>query len=702
MDWLVRKRNGKVVSYRKSKIENAIERVLKVSNTEASGKEIANQVEASLYMNFFKVGSIPTIEQIQNFIEETLMLRKHIAAAKSFILYREKRSEARDVNAIVQGMGSLVSDYISRQDWRVNENSNMNYSLQGLNFYLSSSITAKYWLSKIYTPQIKQYQDSGDMHIHDLGILGPYCVGWDLMELLQGGFLGARGKIESKPASHLRTALGQIVNFFYTLQGEAAGAQAFSNFDTLLAPFIRYDNLSYNQVKQSLQEFLFNINIPTRVGFQTPFTNITMDLKVPSTHKDLFVIVAGEEKPEKYSDFQEEMNMLNRAFCELMMKGDAKGRIFTFPIPTYNITEEFNWDDDDLQPLWEMTGKYGIPYFSNFVNSDMSPEDSRSMCCRLRLDNRELKVRGGGLFGSNPLTGSIGVVTVNIPRIAMITKGNKEAFYQRLSSVMESARESLELKRKFVEELTERGLYPYTRYYLRHVKEEAGTFWANHFSTIGLLGMNEGAINFLDLNIATPEGKQWSIEVLEFMRNKLSEFQVETGHLYNLEASPAEGASYRLANKDKQEFPDAAHQGLSNPYYTNSVHLPVNTQMDIYKLLKHQDELQTMFTGGTVVHIFIGEAINDWRMVRALTRKIVTNFKLPYFSFTPTFSICPVHGYVAGEHFNCPYPHTDEEIEQYGEIAEISETLPEGSFREIETKKEQQGSLFLNLDKVDI
>lgn len=702
MDWLVRKRSGKVVSYRKSKIENAIERVLKVSNTEASSKDIANQVEASLYMNFFKVGSIPTIEQIQNFIEETLMLRKHIAAAKSFILYREKRSEARDVNAIVQGMGSLVSDYIGRQDWRVNENSNMNYSLQGLNFYLSSSITAKYWLSKIYTPQIKQYQDSGDMHIHDLGILGPYCVGWDLMELLQGGFLGARGKIESKPASHLRTALGQIVNYFYTLQGEAAGAQAFSNFDTLLAPFIRYDNLSYEQVKQCLQEFLFNVNIPTRVGFQTPFTNITMDLKVPSTHKDLFVIIAGVEKPEKYSDFQEEMNMLNRAFCELMMKGDAKGRIFTFPIPTYNITEDFNWDDDDLRPLWEMTGKYGIPYFSNFVNSDMSPEDSRSMCCRLRLDNRELKARGGGLFGSNPLTGSIGVVTVNIPRIAMITKGNKEAFYQRLSSVMEAARESLELKRKFVEELTERGLYPYTRYYLRHVKDEAGTFWANHFSTIGLLGMNEGAINFLGVNIASPEGKQWSVEVLEFMRDKLSEFQVETGHLYNLEASPAEGASYRLANKDRQEFPEAAHQGLSNPYYTNSVHLPVNTQMDIYNLLKHQDELQTMFTGGTVVHIFIGEAINDWKMVRELTRKIVTNFKLPYFSFTPTFSICPVHGYIAGEHFNCPYPHTDEEIEKYGETAEISKTLPEGSFREIETKKEKQGSLFLNLEKVDI
>ncbi|MCK5840714.1 MAG: ribonucleoside triphosphate reductase [Candidatus Sabulitectum sp.] len=704
MDWLVRKRSGKVLSYRKSRIENAIDRALKASSTEGSSREMADQVEASLYMSFFKPGSIPTIEQIQNFIEETLMLRKHTAAARSFILYREKRSEARDVTAIFKGMDSLVADYIGRQDWRVNENSNMNYSLQGLNFYLSSSITSRYWLSKIYTPQIKEFQDSGDMHIHDLGVLGPYCVGWDLMELLQGGFLGARGKIESKPASHLRTALGQIVNFFYTLQGEAAGAQAFSNFDTLLAPFIRYDNLSYEQVIQCMQEFLFNINVPTRVGFQTPFTNITMDLRVPSTHKDLHVIVGGEEKPEKYGDFQNEMNILNRAFCELMMKGDAKGRIFTFPIPTYNITKDFDWENDNLQPLWEMTGKYGIPYFSNFVNSDMSPEDSRSMCCRLRLDNRELKARGGGLFGSNPLTGSIGVVTINIPRIAMVTAGDRVAFFQRLGSVMESARESLELKRKFVEELTNRGLYPYTRYYLRHVKEEAGTFWANHFSTIGLIGMNEGALNFMGSGIATPEGKQWSLEVLDFMRDKLTEFQIETDHLYNLEASPAESASYSLAKKDLKEFPDAAHQGLSNPYYSNSVHLPVNTHMDVYNLLKHQDELQTRFTGGTVVHLFIGEAITDWRMVRTLARKIVNNFKLPYFSFTPTFSICPVHGYISGEHFQCPYPHTDEEIEKYGEIVEIYKTLPENSFREvsIDQNMKEQPSLFLNIDKVDI
>jgi len=704
MDWLVRKRSGKVVSYRKTRIERAIDRALKASGTDSSSREMADQVEAALYMNFFKVGSIPTIEQIQDFVEETLVLRKLTAAARHFILYREKRNEAREVSAIFKGMDSLVADYIGRQDWRVNENSNMNYSLQGLNFYLSSSITARYWLSKIYTPQIKEFQDNGDMHIHDLGILGPYCVGWDLMELLKGGFLGARGKIESKPASHLRTALGQMVNFFYTLQGEAAGAQAFSNFDTLLAPFIRYDNLSYKQVRQCLQEFLFNVNIPTRVGFQTPFTNITMDLRVPSTHRDMPVVIGGIEQQETYGDFQQEMNTLNRAFCELMMEGDAKGRIFTFPIPTYNLTSDFDWNDDGLQPLWEMTGKYGIPYFSNFVNSDMSPEDARSMCCRLRLDNRELKARGGGLFGSNPLTGSIGVVTVNIPRIALVTGGDREAFYQRLGSVMESARESLELKRKFVEELTERGLYPYTRYYLRHVREEAGAFWANHFSTIGLIGMNEGALNFMGKGIGTPEGKQWSIEVLSFMRDKLTEFQVETDHLYNLEASPAEGASYRLANKDREQFPDAAHQGLSNPYYTNSVHLPVNTRVDVFSLLKHQDDLQTMFTGGTVVHVFVGEAISDWRMVRTLAQKIVTRFKLPYFSITPTFSICPAHGYIPGEHFQCPYPHTDEEINAFGEIVEMNSALPEGSYREVNSVPgDQEGpSLFLNMEKVDI
>ncbi len=704
MDWLIRKHNGSVVLYRKKKIETAIDRTLKGSDTQESAREIADQVEAALYMNFFKNGTVPTAEQIQDYIEETLILRKLTAATRAFILYREKRNEARDVDALLSGMDSLVSDYLGREDWRVNENSNMNYSLQGLNYYLSSSITARYWLNKIYTPGIKQLQDSGDIHIHDLGILGPYCVGWDLMNLLREGFRGARGKVESAPPAHLRTALGQIVNFFYTLQGEAAGAQAFSNFDTLLAPFIRYDGLSYSEVRQSMQEFLFNVNIPTRVGFQTPFTNITMDLEVPVTLRDQRVVIGGKEMDATYGDFQEEMNILNRAFCNLMMEGDRKGRIFTFPIPTYNITRDFNWDDDELQPLWEMTGKYGIPYFSNFVNSDMNPEDARSMCCRLRLDNRELRIRGGGLFGSNPLTGSIGVVTVNLPRIAYLAS-DLDSFHHRLSTVMETARESLELKRKLIEDLTDRGLYPYTRHYLEEIKRETGSNWANHFSTIGLIGMNEACMNFLGKGIRDLESREWAIGVLEFMREKLSEFQNETGNMYNLEASPAEGASYRLALRDSSRFPGAYTMGSSNPFYTNSVHLPVSERMDIYGLLEHQDPLQTRFTGGTVVHIFLGEAIGDWRMVRKLTKTIVSRFHLPYFSFTPTFSICPVHGYIKGEHFLCPYPHSDSEIEKYGEVVEHSGTgLPEGSFRTVDDLQEEtdQGSLLLQIGKVTL
>jgi anaerobic ribonucleoside-triphosphate reductase len=702
MDWLIRKHNGSVVLYRKKKIETAIERTLRVSDTDESATELADQVEAALYMNFFKDGTVPTAAQIQDYIEETLILRKLTAAARAFILYREKRNEARDVDGLISGMNSLVSDYLGREDWRVNENSNMNYSLQGLNFYLSSSITARYWLNRIYTPGIKQMQDSGDIHIHDLGILGPYCVGWDLQTLLREGFRGARGKVESAPPVHLRTALGQIVNFFYTLQGEAAGAQAFSNFDTLLAPFVRYDGMTYAEVKQSMQEFLFNVNIPTRVGFQTPFTNITMDLEVPQSFRDLPAVIGGRETDAVYGDFQEEMNLLNRAFCDLMMEGDRKGRIFTFPVPTYNIAGDFDWEDDGLRPLWEMTGRYGIPYFSNFVNSDMKPEDARSMCCRLRLDNRELRNRGGGLFGSNPLTGSIGVVTVNLPRIAYLAS-DQESFDHRLSGVMETARESLELKRKMIEEFTERGLYPYTRYYLGEIRRETGSYWANHFSTIGLIGMNEACVNFLGRGIRDPESREWAIGVLEFMREKLSEFQNETGNMYNLEASPAEGASYRLALRDSSRFPGAYTMGSSNPFYTNSVHLPVTERMDVFDLLEHQDPLQTRFTGGTVVHIFLGEAIDDWRMVRKLTKTIVSRFHLPYFSFTPTFSICPVHGYVAGEHHICPHPHSDGELEKYGEVVEYSgEALPEGSYRAVEESAggPEQGSLFLQVGKV--
>ncbi|MCD4775695.1 MAG: ribonucleoside triphosphate reductase [Candidatus Aegiribacteria sp.] len=702
MDWLIRKRDGKIVNFSKLKIEKAVERTLHSSSTDADSGEIADQVEAALYMNYFRTGSIPTVEHIKDFIEETLVLRKLTSAARAFILYREKKNEARDMDHLLSEMEETVPDYLGKVDWRVKENSNMNYSLQGLNFYLSSSITRKYWLSKIYTPRIRGFQENGDFHIHDLGILGPYCVGWDLMSLLKEGFRGARGKTESAPPVHLRTALGQIVNFFYTLQGEAAGAQAFSNFDTLLAPFVRYDNLDYPQVRQAFQEFLFNVNIPTRVGFQAPFTNITMDLKPSSTFREQKVIIGGEPKDEVYGDFQLEMDMINRVFAELMMEGDSKGRIFTFPIPTYNLTKDFEWDNDNLKPLWEMTGKYGVPYFSNFVNSDMDPEDARSMCCRLRLDNRELRSRGGGLFGSNPLTGSIGVVTVNLPKIGY-TSADENEFFNRLTAVMEAARESLELKRDLIEKLTEKGLYPYTSHYLRSIKADQGHYWSNHFSTIGLIGMNECCVNFLGDNILAEDSRKWSLKVLDFMREKLTEFQEETGNLYNLEASPAEGASYSLARKDRSEFPDTYCMGSSDPYYTNSVHMPVNEQKDVFELLEHQDPLQTKFTGGTVVHVFIGEAITDWRMVRKLAKSIVTRYHLPYFSFTPTFSICPVHGYIAGEHFLCPYPHTREELSEFGEVVNADEydKLPEGSYTTInDTDSEEQGSLFLSIGKV--
>jgi anaerobic ribonucleoside-triphosphate reductase len=706
MEWLIRKRSGKVVPYNKKKISVAISKALKAIGTKEDANSITNQVETSLYMNFFRIGNIPTVEEIQNYVEETLMLRKLPDVARAYILYREKRNEARKVEDVFRDVEGIMGKYLKKEDWRVQENSNMNFSLQGLNFYVSSSITARYWLGKIYSPRIREAHSSGDFHIHDLGILGPYCVGWDLLDLLREGFRGMSGKVESSPAKHLRSALGQVVNFIYTLQGEAAGAQAFSNFDTLLAPFIRFDDLSYKDTKQALQEFLFNINVPTRVGFQTPFSNITMDLKVPKSFTNRKVIVGGREQDVTYGDFQQEMNLINKAFAELMMEGDAKGRIFTFPIPTYNITKDFEWENEDLRPVWEMTGKYGIPYFSNFVSSDMEPEDARSMCCRLRLDKRELRKRGGGLFGSNPLTGSIGVVTINIPRIAYLAS-DEEDFFDRLANVMETAKESLELKRKIVEDFTKEGLYPYTRHYLREIKKAVGSYWANHFSTIGLIGMNEACVNMFEKGLLTPAGRDWARKVLGFMLEKISEFQEETGNLYNLEASPAEGASYRLARADKERFPDIYTKGKAYPYYTNSVHPPVDEVDDVFSLLEHQDPLQVLFTGGTVVHIFLGESIEDWRIVRNLTRKIVERFSLPYFSFTPTFSICPVHGYIRGEHFHCPYPHTEEELEEFGDIAELSRKqltkMQKGSYKKLKEEKNEKGDrelkVFLNKAK---
>jgi len=602
------------------------------------------------------VDTNPTVEEIQDIVEEILIASPYKKTAKAYILYRDQHTQIREITS--KSNVEMVDQYLNRLDWKVNENSNMAFSLQGLNQYLSSEISKVYWLNKIYPPNIKAGHNNGDFHIHDLGLISVYCVGWDLQDLLTCGFTGAVGKMESKPAKHLRSALGQIVNFFYTLQGEAAGAQAFSNFDTLLAPFIRYDNLDFKAVKQAIQEFVFNINVPTRVGFQTPFTNITMDLNVPKHFENESVVIGGKPQKETYKEFQTELDVFNKAFLEVMLEGDAKGRVFTFPIPTYNITKDFNWDNPNLEKLWEITAKYGIPYFSNFINSDMDPEDARSMCCRLRLDNRELRSRGGGLFGASPLTGSIGVVTINLPRLGCLSK-DEETFMKRLENNMLLAKESLEIKRKVLEKFTEDNLYPYMKFFLRSVKQRFDQYWKNHFGTIGLIGMNEACINFIGEDIASEKGKAFAERVLDFMRDKLLEFQEETGNIYNLEATPAEGASYRIAKMDKELCPgiicanEVQYKDGAAPFYTNSTHLPVSHSSDLFEVLDHQDNLQTRYTGGTVLHGFIGEKINCVQSLKSLIKTICYKYRLPYFTVTPTFSVCSQCGYLAGEHQFC-------------------------------------------------
>jgi len=649
------KRNGRTEEFNPLKITKAITRAGQV--TGEFGPEIAQKMTVrvvNIAQQIFNEN--PTVEGVQDIVEDVLLSSPYRKSAKAYIIYRQQHAEMREIASRFNT--DLVDKYLNQNDWRVNENSNMAYSLQGLNHYVSSEISKLYWLNRIYPIEIKDAHQNGDFHIHDLGLLSVYCVGWDLQDLLTVGFKGVSGKMESKPPKHLRSALGQIVNFFYTLQGEAAGAQAFSNFDTLLAPFIRYDDLSYDEVKQALQEFIFNINVPTRVGFQTPFTNITMDLVVPSYYKTQGVVRGGEIQKETYGEFQHELDMFNKAFLEVMLAGDAKGRVFTFPIPTYNMTKDFNWDNPNLELLWKMTAKYGIPYFSNFINSDMDPEDARSMCCRLRLDNRELRSRGGGLFGASPLTGSIGVVTINLPRIGY-TADSEEEFFVQLLDKMNLAKESLEIKRKILEKLTDQNLYPYIKFYLRHIKERFDQYWKNHFSTIGLLGMNEACLNLIGESISSTNGKAFAVRVLEFMRQKLVEFQGETGNIFNLEATPAEGTSYSLAKLDKSMFSDiiCANQEEylqgHEPYYSNSSHLPVEHTSDIFEALDHQDDLQSLYTGGTVLHGFIGERINDTQALKNLVRTICTQYRLPYFTITPTFSICPSCGYLPGEKPSC-------------------------------------------------
>ncbi len=656
MSITIKKRDGRVVSFNASKITAAIAKAGMA--TGEFDDSVARKLTIKVLSIAEQIGSdIPSVEEIQDVVEEVLLSTQYRRTAKAYIIYRDQHAKLREIKA---GMGvDLIDQYLDKLDWQVNENSNMAFSLQGLNNYLSSEISKLYWLNKIYPPEVRNAHSKGDFHIHDLNIISVYCVGWDLYDLLLQGFKGATGKVESKPAKHFRTALGQIVNFFYTLQGEAAGAQAFSNFDTLLAPFIRYDNLDYLQVKQALQEFIFNINVPTRVGFQTPFTNVTLDLKVPAHYADQGVVIGGKIRNAVYGEFHPEMDLFNRAFVEVMAEGDAKGRVFTFPIPTYNITKDFNWDNPDLANLWEMTAKYGVPYFSNFINSDMDPGDARSMCCRLRIDNRELVKRGGGLFGSNPLTGSIGVVTINMPRLGYLSKDGDE-FIERLGKLIDIASTSLEIKRKMLESFTDSNLYPYTKYYLSAMKERYGEYWKNHFSTIGILGMNEACVNLFGKDIGTPEGRVFALRVADSIRKHLVDLQQKTGNNYNFEATPAEGTSYRMARIDKKTYPDIicaneeAFQAGHEPYYTNSSQLPVNYTDDIFEALELQDEIQTKYTGGTVLHIYAGERVEHPEVIKHLVQKICFGYKLPYFTFSPTFSVCPGHGYISGNRAQCP------------------------------------------------
>lgn len=940
----IKKRNDQEVEFRTDKIEQAIFKALNATDSDTSCAYRLTQKVVTIIEALFDKKT-PSVEDVQDVVEQILINENLGKTAKAYILYRNQHARLRNEQHVINNYIDLIENYISLNDWKVNENSNMGYSLQGLNNYISSHVSSMYWLHKIYDEEITQEHLSGRIHIHDLGILAVYCCGWDLFDLLCGGLGGVSSKIESKPPKHLASALGQIVNFFYTLQGECysedtkiltnsgwkyfydttdddefctlnlitkkieyqkrlgyierdhigqlinftndkvdqlvtenhkmlildystkrttfklakdvtcsdaiskvgsfedmnienfnenkietidysgkvycvevpnqtlfvcrngkpswggncAGAQAFSNFDTLLAPYIRYDGLNRDQIKQELQEFIFNTNVPTRVGFQcmsedteiltsncwkkyfevqigdsiktfnietkniedqivnkvfsseyhgkmysikndetdqlispkhrvvvssnkqyelktienclknqsfqipllqdtyiknitiqeehiteidykgiiwcpntinetviarrngkifitgnTPFTNITMDLEVPNDYKNMPVIIGGEPQKETYGEFQKEMDIFNDVFCEVMMEGDSKGRIFTFPIPTYNLTVDFNWDNPNLNNLWKMTAKYGIPYFANFINSDMKPDDIRSMCCRLRLDNTVLRKRGGGLFASNPMTGSIGVVTLNLPHLAYTSK-TKDEFFEKIYNSMLIARRSLKTKRTFLEKNTENGLYPYCKHYLDKIKKNnLKKYWSNHFNTIGIIGMNEACLNLINTSIATEEGKKLAIETLNFMRDKISEFQIQDDMLYNLEAAPSEGSSYRLAEMDKRRFPDIKTAGITEPYYTNSTHLPVNHTNDIFDALHHQNDIQPLYTGGSLFNGFLGEQISNPNVCKELVKKIAENFNMSYFTITPTFSICSVHGYITGEHHLCP------------------------------------------------
>ncbi len=663
------KRSGEVMPYDRSKIEHAIDMAFGAVNGTRNperAKELTDLVEEKLrvLMAGRHAHSIPAIEEIQDIVETVLIEANETRVAKGYILYRARHEAIRDTQTLLLDIDETMNGYLSQSDWRVKENANVNFSLGGLILHNSGTITANYWLKNIYPEEVAEAHRTAAFHIHDLSMFSGYCAGWSIRQLIAEGLGGVPDKITSKPARHLSTLIQQIVNFLGIMQNEWAGAQAFSSFDTYLAPFVKKDSLSDKEVKQCLQSFIYGVNTPSRWGSQAPFTNITLDWVCPADLADKNAVVGGGEMPFTYGECQKEMDAINRIFIELMLEGDAAGRGFQYPIPTYNITADFDWSSDNARLLFEMTARYGTPYFQNFLNSDLNPSDVRSMCCRLQLDKRELRKRGGGLFGSDEFTGSIGVVTINMPQIGYLAKTEAQ-YFARLDFLMEQAKISLLLKRKVIERLLAGGLFPYTRRYLTHLN--------NHFSTIGICGMNETCLNFLGVDITDPRGKAFAEKVLTHMRQKLADFQEETGDLFNLEATPAESTSYRLARHDKKAYPDIITSGDEDPFYTNSSQLPVGYTSDIFDALDHQVDLQTKYTGGTVFHIFLGEAIKDWESCRDLVKAVASNYRIPYFSVSPTFSVCPVHGYLDGEHFECPKCRAERTEELSSRLSELEE-----------------------------
>jgi len=657
----IRKRDGQLEQFRVDKIARAIFKAAAACGGDdfALAESLAQEVVTLAERRY--ADDVPHVEEIQDLVEKVLIEDGHARTAKAYILYRHKRAGARNLTALIGATIDMFSDYLGERDWRVKENANTQKSINGLNNYVREYFTSNYWLHEVYPSEVRDAHESGAAHIHDLGFLGPYCAGWNLYSLLTQGFGGVPGKVTSRPAKHLRSFLGHIINSTFTTQGETAGAQAWSSIDTYCAPFIRHDGLSYPQVKQALQEFIFNLNVPTRVGFQCPFSNLTFDLTVPRKLKAQPVVIGGEVTQETYGDFQGEMDLFNQAFCEVMMEGDASGRVFTFPIPTINVTRSIDWDSPSVEAFMQIACKYGSPYFANFINSELPPDDVVAMCCRKRIDVTQLAFRGGGLFASNPLTGSIGVFTINLPRIGYLSK-TQEDFKARVKHMVEIGVTSLEIKRKVIEKQTENGLYPYSALHLRGTKQQSGEFWANHFSTIGVVGMNEALQNFMGQDLATQEGQRFAVEVLQHIRECLLETQARTGHPYNLEATPAESAAYRLAMLDKARYPDIRTAGGVTPYYTNSSHLPVGYSDDVFEVLDLQDELQSLYTGGTVLHLYLGESIEDTTVAKRLIQRIFERYRLPYLSITPTFSTCMTHGYIRGEHTVCPNCDAETEV----------------------------------------